>query len=330
MKNRYDEGDARIRAPRSKPRRSKDRPDYSQLPEGYVVTVDRGRITTILKDGTTVIAMKARELGKNSVVVGDFVKLDGDFSGKTDTLARAVLVLPRRNTLSRTIDDIGAQEKVLAANIDQLIIVVAAANPEPRHGFVDRCLAVAYDQGIKPILVITKADLANPIEFIADYEPLDIEIYRSALPKEVRGSDASSVNLLGIREALRGKRSVLIGHSGVGKSTLVNAITQIEHRSIGDVNLATGRGRHTSSSAFAFELTNSGWIIDTPGVRSFGLEHIDRNRIINSFADLGDLIKTCPKNCSHDEAGCALNSSKEIGTQRRISGLRRILKASER
>ncbi len=139
MKNRYDEGDARIRAPRSKPRRSKDRPDYSKLPEGRVITVDRGRITLILKDGQTVIAMKARELGKNAIVVGDLVKLDGDLSGASGSLARAVSVLTRKNQLSRTIDDIGAQEKVVAANIDQLLIVVAAANPEPRHGFVDRC-----------------------------------------------------------------------------------------------------------------------------------------------------------------------------------------------
>lgn len=335
MKNRYDEGDARIRAPRSKPRRSKDRPDYSKLPEGRVITVDRGRITLILKDGHTVIAMKARELGKNAIVVGDLVKLDGDLSGASGSLARAVSVLTRKNQLSRTIDDIGAQEKVVAANIDQLLIVVAAANPEPRHGFVDRCLAVAFDQGIKPIIVMTKSDLADPSEFLSDYEPLDIEIFRSALPRETREGDQALNSLSNLRAILKGKRSVLIGHSGVGKSTLVNAITENDSRSTGDVNLTTGRGRHTSSSAYAFELTGSGWIIDTPGVRSFGLEHIDRNRIISSFADLADLIKSCPKNCSHDEAGCALNSSDlslpgENRAQRRIAGLRRILTASQR
>ena len=330
MRKRYDEADARIRAPRSKPRRSKDRPDYSSRATATVITVDRGRITAVMDSGLIITAMKARELGKNSVVVGDSIKLDGDLSGVPGTLARAVEVEPRRNALSRTIDDAGAQEKVVAANVDQLLIVVAAANPEPRHGFVDRCLAVAFDQGIKPILVITKSDLADPIEFTSDYEPLDIEIYRSALPKNDCSNLAKSEVLTKLRSALNGKRSVLIGHSGVGKSTLVNAIIENSLRSTGDVNQATGRGRHTSSSAFAFELPGSGWVIDTPGVRSFGLEHIDRNRIIGSFEELARLIVKCPKNCSHDEAGCALNEASESGTKRRIAGLRRILAASER
>lgn len=330
MRKRYDESDARIRAPRSKPRRSKDRPDYSSLATATVITVDRGRITSILDDGLEVTAMKARELGKNAIVVGDLIKLDGDLSGAPGTLARAVEVEPRRNTLSRTIDDAGAQEKVVAANVDQLLIVVAAANPEPRHGFVDRCLAVAFDQGIKPILVITKSDLANPAEFISDYESLDIDIFKSALPKEIRNESAKSEEIVKLSSALKGKRSVLIGHSGVGKSTLVNAIAKSSLRSTGDVNEATGRGRHTSSSAYAFELPGSGWIIDTPGVRSFGLEHIDRNRIIGSFEELARLIVKCPKNCSHDEERCALNEASESGSKRRIAGLRRILAASKR
>ena len=342
--NSFDESDVRIRAPKSKPRRSKDRPDYSKLAIGFVITVDRGRSRTILESdrlesgglesgglesGREVIAMKARELGKNSVVVGDLVRLDGDISGAEGTLARIVEVLPRSNSLSRTVDDIGAQEKFVAANVDQLVIVVAAANPEPRHGFVDRCLAVAFDQGITPILVITKSDLANPEDFLEAYKALEIKSFKSSLPRELRENSKNDLippNLLG---ALQGKKSVLIGHSGVGKSTLVNALLQNNARETGDVNLATGRGRHTSSSAYALELPGGGWIIDTPGVRSFGLEHIDRSRIISSFGELAELIERCPKNCSHNESECALNSVPAGSpTALRINGLRRILAAA--
>ena len=144
-RRRPDESDIRIRPPRSTRPRSKDRPEHKSAISAYVVTVDRGRTLCKTESGTLVNAMKARELGKNSVVVGDLVNLVGDTTGKEGSLARIVAVQPRRNTLSRTIDDAGAFEKTIAANIDQMIIVAASANPEPRHGFIDRCLAVAYD-----------------------------------------------------------------------------------------------------------------------------------------------------------------------------------------
>ncbi len=326
---RYDESDARVRAPRSKPRRSKDRPDYSTQPIGFVTTVDRGRITCILQGdpgneltgGVEITAMKARELGKNAVVVGDYIRLDGDVSGVSGTLARAVEVEPRKNFLSRTVDDIGAFEKVVAANVDQLVIVIAAADPTPRLGFVDRCLVIAYDQGIEPIIVVTKCDLANPDEFLSAYGALEVATFKTAVKQ--------SSDLDGLRKKLTSKRSVLIGHSGVGKSTLFNALLGSEARLTGDVNLATGKGRHTSSSAYAVEFESGGWIIDTPGVRSFGLEHIDRSRVIGAFAELASLIANCPKRCSHDEPSCALNSSaNDSQVSQRISGLRRILAAS--
>ncbi len=318
---RYDESDARIRAPRSKPRRSKDRPDYSSSPIGFVTTVDRGRITCILDSGQEVTAMKARELGKNAVVVGDLIRLDGDVTGAEGTLARAVEVQLRKNFLSRTVDDAGAFEKVVAANVDQLVIVVAAADPTPRLGFVDRCLVVAFDQGIEPIIVVTKCDLSEPDEFLKAYDGLEISTFKT--------SKKTNMNLDSLRQKLAGKKSVLIGHSGVGKSTLFNALLGSQARLTGDVNIATGKGRHTSSSAYALEFSGGGWIIDTPGVRSFGLEHVDRSRVIGAFEELASIINNCPKRCSHDEPSCALNASAEDErVSQRIAGLRRILAAS--
>jgi len=318
---RYDESDARVRAPRSKPRRSKDRPDYSNSPIAFVTTVDRGRITCILDNGLEITAMKARELGKNAVVVGDSIRLDGDVTGASGSLARAVEVEPRKNSLSRTVDDAGAFEKVVAANVDQLVIVIAAADPTPRLGFVDRCLVVAYDQGIEPIIVITKCDLSDPTEFLSAYGDLEVATYETSVKAN---SDLSE-----LRAKLSSKKSVLIGHSGVGKSTLFNALLGSEARLTGDVNIATGKGRHTSSSAYALQFENGGWIIDTPGVRSFGLEHVDRSRVIGAFEELASIVASCPKRCSHDEPSCALNSSvSDPRVSQRIAGLRRILAAS--
>ena len=314
-----DEDDVRIRPKRSSRPRTKDRPDYSQAELARIIAVDRGRSTALIEStGIVVTAMKARELGKKSVVVGDIVRIVGDTSGKVDTLARIVAVEPRRNELTRTVEDDAGMERMIVSNVDQLGIVLAAANPEPRHGFVDRALVVAFDQRITPIIIMTKCDLADPTEFLSAYKDLDVQSLQIQ-----RGAD-----LTALRAALAGKRTVLLGHSGVGKSTLVNALVESAQRATGDVNDVTGRGRHTSSSAIALELNdNSGWIIDTPGVRSFGLAHVERDRVIGAFSEFADAIEHCPRNCSHDEEGCALNSMiTDPNSLARLANLRGLLR----
>jgi len=314
-----DEDDVRIRPKRSSRPRTKDRPDYSQAELARIIAVDRGRSTALIEaTGIVVTAMKARELGKKSVVVGDIVRIVGDTSGRVDTLARIVAVEPRRNELTRTVEDDAGMERMIVSNVDQLGIVLAAANPEPRHGFVDRALVVAFDQRIKPIIIMTKCDLADPTEFLSAYKDLDVQSLQIQ-----RGAD-----LTALRAALAGKRTVLLGHSGVGKSTLVNALVENAQRATGDVNDVTGRGRHTSSSAIALELNdNSGWIIDTPGVRSFGLAHVERDRVIGAFSEFADAIEHCPRNCSHDEEGCALNSMiTDPNSLARLANLRGLLR----
>ena len=317
VKRRFDESDARIRPARSTRPRSKDRPDYSAATSALVIGVERGRYQCVLDNGTEISAMKSRELGKNAIVVGDKVGVVGDLSGADGSLARIVSVLERKNSLTRTIDDAGAFEKTIAANVDQMVIVSSVANPEPRIGFVDRCLAVAFDQGIAPIIVMTKADLGSSTEFLNNYAALNVKVFtvrRDQDPNELRST-------------LLEKVSVFIGHSGVGKSTLVNLLLGNESRRTGQVNEVTGRGRHTSSSAVAMQVSKHGWIIDTPGIRSFGLEHVDSNRIIASFAELSEVISRCPKNCSHEEAACELNGylSENPDYKERISSLRRLL-----
>lgn len=300
-KRDFDESDVRIRPSKSTRPRSKDRPTHDQAIGALVTTVDRGRTTCITDYGVIIVAMTARELGPKSVVVGDRVSLVGDISGKGGSLARIVAVQERRNSLSRTVDDIAKVERTIVANIDQLIIVVAAANPEPRQGLIDRFLVSAFSERIRPIILVTKTDLSFPPLFLDEYRVLDIEIFSTQ-----QGSDLTL-----IREMLHAKTSVLVGHSGVGKSTLLNALVPHAQRVIGEVNEVTGRGRHTSSNAIAIPLSShlalsDGWVIDTPGIRAFGLAHIDPERIVASFADLSEIIQECMPNCSHFEEGCAL------------------------
>ena len=340
-----DESDVRIRPGRKGSRpRSKDRPAHLDAVTGRVVGVDRGRYTCLLPaDGAIaerfVVAMKARELGRSSIVVGDSVALVGDTSGTPDTLARIVKVHPRTSALRRSADDVDGAERVIVANADQLVIVTALANPEPRPRMVDRCLVAAYDAGMEPLLVLTKSDLKSADEFMASYAPLDVRAIvtsKDASDRRAGQADADEgVDFDGldeVREALTGHWSVLVGHSGVGKSTLVNALVPGAARAIGHVNDVTGRGRHTSTSAVALALPEGGWVIDTPGVRTFGLAHLDPDRIVHHFPDLEPGTEECPRGCTHDEEECALDAYVAAGHAgpagpSRLESLRRLLAA---
>lgn len=326
----YDESDVRIRPSRRTKPRTKDRPSHEDAITAFVITVDRGRTTCFLDSGQIVMAMKAREMGPKSVVVGDRVRLVGDTSGAEGSLARIVGLEERKSVLVRTVDDAAQFERNIAANIDQLVIVVAAANPEPRRGLIDRFLVSAFTEGIDPILVITKIDLAAVPDFVKEYESIGVRSISTKI-----GGDLSELHA-----ALNGKVSVLVGHSGVGKSTLLNQLTEAD-RQTGDVNDVTGRGRHTSSSAYAVALKDfpnqkalsNSWVIDTPGVRAFGLSHLDPARIVAAFDDLLEITNSCMTNCSHNEADCKLNewmapNGIEIPERvARVSSLRNLLAA---
>lgn len=298
--------------------RTKIRPEHNHAERAMVIGVDRGRYTLLADEGgpdeRVLIAMKARELSRERAVCGDLVDIVGDTTGVDGSLARIVRIAPRRTVLRRTADDTDPFERIVVANADQLIIVTALADPEPRPRMIDRCVVAALDAGMSAVLCLTKADLADPAPLQAMYAPVGVDAVVTR-----RTPELEIVPLEAVRELLAGKISVLVGHSGVGKSTLVNALVPQAGRAVGVVNAVTGRGRQTSTSAVALRLPlldsaakedRPGWVIDTPGVRSFGLAHITPARVLEGFEDLADAVDQCPRGCTHlsGAPGCQLDS----------------------
>ena len=321
----YDESDVRIRPSKSSRPRTKTRPAHADAETAMVVSVDRGRWGCVLDDDPDrrIVTMRARELGRTPVVVGDRVGIVGDLSGRPDTLARIVRVEDRRTVLRRTADDTDPYERIVVANADQLVIVTALADPPPRTGFVERALAAAYAGGLAPILCLTKSDLADPDEFVANFVDLDLRVV-------VAGRDEAVDELQGI---LAHKLTALIGHSGVGKSTLVNRLVPDADRATGIVS-GVGKGRHTSTQSVVLPLPDDGgrrgWVVDTPGIRSFGLAHVTPDQIIDAFDDLRDAIGACPRGCTHlgppADPECALDSL-DGPSHRRAMAVRELLRS---
>jgi ribosome biogenesis GTPase len=305
-----------------------------------VIGVDRGRylVHGVGESDVTVTAVTAREMGRGGVVIGDRVRVVGDVGGDEGTLARIVGKQPRERVLRRTADDINATERVMVANADRLAVVASLAEPAPHRRMIDRCLVAAFDAGLEVALILTKADLASAAELRSAYEPLGVVVLETKVVGTTGtrpggdlarhgdgdgrdGGDGAghaadhtvSDQIVGIESVaalLRDSITVLVGPSGVGKSTLVNALVPDAYRATGVVNEVTGRGRHTSSSTVVLAIPGGGWIIDTPGVRSFGLGHVTTANVLAAFDDIAEAAAQCARGCTHlsPADGCTLDA----------------------
>ena len=321
-----DDPRVRVRPGRGSRPRTKQRPSHADAALGMVTRIDRGHYRIRLDDprltedsSGNITAMKARELGRGKVVVGDRVAVVGDTSGRKGTLARMVRIEERTTLLRRSAEDGDAAgtERAIVANADKLVIVTAVADPEPRPRMIDRYLVAAYDAGMEPLIVLTKTDLADAAPLTDLYSPLGVRCLATRLRPHGPETGPSQADderpddgIEAVRQVLDGAVSVLVGHSGVGKSTLINALVPGADRATGHVNEVTGRGRHTSTSLQALELPGGGWVIDTPGVRSFGVSHVGSADVLRGFPDLARVAEDCPRGCTHEDGvvDCALDA----------------------
>jgi ribosome biogenesis GTPase len=240
------------------------------------------------------------------VAIGDFVELleAGDGTGMITA------VLPRRTQLSRRAAGPKPLEQVIAANVDQIVAVMAAAQPEPKWNVLDRYLADAEFASLPAVICVTKMDLASD-----DQVRLELSLYESIGYRAVLTSAVSGRGLDQIAKVFQGHVSVFVGKSGVGKSTLLNALQPDLNLPVNEVG-RSGKGRHTTVSLELIRLRLGGGVIDTPGMREFGLWNVSAADLARCFPEMRPHIGQCRfgSDCSHShEPGCAIKTAVEAG-----------------
>ena len=248
---------------------------------------------------------------KNKIAVGDKVEINRSNLEKTGWIKD---ILPRQTKLSRR-NDFGDSEQVLVSNADSLLIVASLKSPPFRRGLVDRFLVAGSCGGLDPILILSKADLVNSKEI----NPI-FELYSSLGYKVLTTSVFESRGLESLRNLITNRISVLSGHSGVGKSSLIGALFPEWEIKIGQISNKTGKGKHTTIMAEMFRLPKGGFIVDTPGIRT--LEPIvNKQELDLHFAEFSPFLGQCKfKGCTHrHEPMCKIKEvviTKEITEQR--------------
>jgi ribosome biogenesis GTPase len=258
---------------------------------------------------------------RNAVVPGDHVVVR-TMDERTGVIER---VEPRHGVLSR---HAGRKEHVIAANVDQAVIVVSAAQPQLKPGVVDRFIVSAERGGIRPVICINKLDLVNA----RDLQPI-AGVYAQLGYDVVLVSALQGAGITRLRALLRGRQSVVSGQSGVGKSSLLNAVAPQLERDTSGVSLDTGKGRHTTRVAEMLALDCGGWVIDTPGIRQLELWDVIPAEVEGYFRELRPFIARCKfPDCSHlHESGCAVRAAVEDGqiTRMRYASYVRIVTGDE-
>lgn len=301
-------------------RRSRDlspaaRAKIDDLGSARVVAVDRGRVT-VLYEGEVVEAPLAGTMRGTKTAVGDQVRVRAP--KHASDVPRIVEVLDRDTVLTRTGDDRQDDERIIVANADQVVVVLAADHLDLGARFLDRVMVSASVGGLGTAICVNRSDLIEDRSVIRDLQ-------RRYAPLDVPSCVTSAVTGEGIDELLAlvaGTWSAFAGHSGVGKSTLFNLVVPEADRDVGEVG--PRGGRHTTTASRAMHVASAdAWLVDTPGVRSFGLGQLEPRDLARHFPELAAL--DCPlDDCIHDgEPGCLLRSA-EIHPER-LASYRRLL-----
>jgi ribosome biogenesis GTPase len=247
----------------------------------------------------------------NPVAVGDWV----DFEIESDAQNTALIdqILPRHNYINRQSPRHKHQHHIVAANLDQTVLVVTLREPRTSQGFIDRFLVAAEMYHVKPVLVFNKSDLYRAkelqlFEALRDmYQPLGYPVLLVSAEKQEGLDELNAV--------LKDKTTLMSGHSGVGKSSLLNVLFPGMNRKTQDVSGWSGKGQHTTTFAEMFDLPQGGKIIDTPGMREFGIVDLSKQELSHYFPEMKDLIQQCQfNNCLHsNEPGCAIKAAVNQG-----------------
>jgi ribosome biogenesis GTPase len=260
-----------------------------------------------------VLRGRLKQTNALKLAVGDDVLIAPDAGGGRWTIEE---ILPRRSVLSRQAPGGRYGERIVAVNIDQVLVVFAAARPEPHRRMIDRFLVIAEASELAPRIVVNKVDLIDPAEvsqLVAAYE-------RAGYPVHLTSARAGA-GLETLHDALTGRTTVVTGPSGVGKSSLLNALYPGLKLRVGAISPSVNKGRHTTVGAFSHPLPDGGYVVDTPGLREIGLWGFSLATLDRCFPEFGPHIGHCRfADCTHVvEPGCAV---REAVTQGLVSAER--------
>jgi ribosome biogenesis GTPase len=248
----------------------------------------------------------------NPIAVGDEVAID--IESESANTAIITNIHPRRNYINRQSPSHKKQHHIIAANIDQSLLFATLREPKTSQGFIDRFLVTSEAYHIPAVVVFNKADLYRNKE-LEKYAELK-HMYATIGYRTVLMSLKNNEGIQEVQELLKDKTTLLSGHSGVGKSSFINAIFPGLQLKTQDVSGWSGKGLHTTTFAEMFDLPFNGKVIDTPGMREFGLVDISRQELSHYFPEMARLITDCQfNNCLHiNEPGCAVKKALEQGT----------------
>lgn len=273
--------------------------------QGRVVAAFGRQYLARLDDGSEIVCLTRGK--KSEVVCGDLVEIRHTGAASADSDAQGVIerILPRRSLLHRSD---AFREKLIAANVTQIVVVVAA-EPSFSDELLARCLVAAQDQQIEVLIVLNKCDLLDA----AAQARARLEPYRAIGYRVLELSATQDVSAL--RPLLQGHSSVLVGQSGMGKSTLINALLPGAQAATREISSALDSGKHTTTHARLYPLDETSSLIDCPGVQAFGLHHLSFGGIEQGFVEFAAYLGQCRfHDCHHThEPGCAIRNAVEAG-----------------